>query len=111
MEEKFIKDFENFYDFQLLKDYGNKIRTEINNELDDLRKTNDKFSQRIISEESRLWSILIRDFNRDNSEEKLKRLTKLIEIYSRFTNIFYQIYFIRDNAEHIKSLTNREDSD
>ena len=35
MEDKFIKEFENFYDIQLLKDYGNKIRTEIINGLED----------------------------------------------------------------------------
>ena len=35
MEDKFIKEFENFCDIQLLKDYGNKIRTEIINGLED----------------------------------------------------------------------------
>ena len=52
MEDKFIKEFENFSDSQILKDYGNKIRTEIINELEDLRKRNDCFSLKIILEET-----------------------------------------------------------
>ena len=36
MEYKFIKEFEIFYDSQLLKDYRNKIRTVIINGLEDL---------------------------------------------------------------------------
>ena len=31
MEDKFIKEFDNLYDDQTLKEYGNKIRTEIIN--------------------------------------------------------------------------------
>ena len=111
MEDKFIKEFENFCDIQLLKDYGNKIRTEIINGLEDLQKRNDDISLKIIYEESRLLFNLInvfRDFNKDNSEEKVKRLTKLIEIYTCFSNICHQIYFTRDEVKRIKSLINRE---
>ena len=81
MEYKFIKEFEIFYDSQLLKDYRNKIRTVIINGLEDLRKRNDDFSERIIREEILLWFNLINNFsnfNIDNPEEKVKRLTKLI---------------------------------
>ena len=62
MEDKFIKEFENFCDIQLLKDYGNKIRTEIINGLEDLQKRNDNFSLKIIHEEinksKRVWGVL-----------------------------------------------------
>ena len=81
MEYKFIKEFEIFYDSQLLKDYRNKIRTVIINGLEDLRRRNDDFSERIIREEILLWFNLINNFsnfNIDNPEEKVKRLTKLI---------------------------------
>ena len=111
MEDKFIKEFENFYDVQLLKDYGNKIRTEIINGLEDLQKRNDDFPLKIIYEESRLLFNVInvfRAFDKDNSEEKVKRLTKLIEIYTCFSNICHQIYFTRDEVKRIKSLINRE---
>ena len=111
MEDKFIKEFENFCDIQLLKDYGNKIRTEIINGLEDLQKRNDDFSLRIISEESQLLFGLMRvfkSFNEDNSDEKLERLTNLIEIYNCFSSICHQIYFTRDGVKRLKSLINRE---
>ena len=37
MEDHFVTEFVNFYDNQSLKDYSNKIRTEIINGLEDLR--------------------------------------------------------------------------
>ena len=110
MEDKFIKEFENFCDIQLLKDYGNKIRTEIINGLEELQKRNDDFSLKIIYEESRLLFELInvfRNFNKDNSEE-VNRLTKLIKIYTCFSNVCNQIYFTRDEFKRFKSLINRE---
>ena len=88
MEDKFIKEFENFCDIQLLKDYGNKIRTEIINGLEDLQKRNDNFSLKIIHEESNLLFNLmnvLKSFNKNNSDEKVKRLTKLIETYKLFS--------------------------
>ena len=111
MEDKFIKEFENFYDIQLLKDYGNKIRTEIINVSEDLRKRNDDFSERIIREESHFWFNLISNFrgiNIDNSEEKVKRLTKLIEIYTCFSDICRHIDYTRNDVNRFKSLINRE---
>ena len=35
MEDKIIKEFDNFYDDQSLKEYGKKIRTEIIHGLED----------------------------------------------------------------------------
>ena len=109
MEDKFIKEFENFCDIQLLKDYGNKIRTEIINGLEDVQKRNDDFSLKVIHEESELLFSLLRvlkSFNKDNSDEKVERLTKLIEIYACFSSICNQIYFIRDKVKSLKSLIN-----
>ena len=111
MEDKIVKEFDNFCDIQLLKDYGNKIRTEIINGLEDLQKRNDDFSQRIIYEESKLLFGLMRvfkSFNKDNSDEKVERLTKLIEIHNCFGSICHQIYFNRDEVKRFKSLINRE---
>ena len=111
MEDKFIKEFEKFCDIQLLKDYGNKIRTEIINGLEDLQKRNDDFSLRIIYEESKLLFGLMRvfkDFNKDNSDEKVTRLTKLIEIHNCFSSICHQIYFTKNEVKRFKSLINRE---
>ena len=111
MEDKFIKEFENFCDIQLPKDYGNKIRTEVINGLEDLQKRNDDFSLRIIYEESQLLFNLMKvfkSFNKDNSDEKVERLTKLIETYNCFSSICHYIYFTRDEVKRFKSLINRE---
>ena len=51
---------------------------------------------------------VFKDFNEDNSDEKVERLTKLIEIHNCFSNICHQIYFIRNEVKRIKSLKNRE---
>ena len=110
MEDKFIKEFDNLYDDQTLKEYGNKIRTEIINGLEDLQKRNDNFSLKIIHEESELLFSLMRvlkSLNEDNSDEKVKRLTKLMEIYKCFSNICHQIYFTREEVKRPKSLINR----
>ena len=98
MEDKFIKEFENFCDIQLLKDYGNKIRTEIINGLEDLQKRNDNFSLKIIHEESNLLFNLMnvsKSFNKNNSDEKVKRLTKLIETYNCFRNMSPNLFHQR----------------
>ena len=98
MEDKFIKEFENFCDIQLLKDYGNKIRTEINNGLEDLQKRNDNFSLKIIHEESNLLFNLmnvLKSFNKNDSDEKVKRLTKLIETYNCFRNMSPNLFHQR----------------
>ena len=111
MEDKIIKDFDNLYDDQSLKEYGKKIRTEIINGLEDLQKRNDDFSLKIIYEESQLLFNLMRvlkSFNEDNSDEKVKRLTKLIEIHNCFSSICHQIYFTRNEVKRFKSLINRE---
>ena len=98
MEDKFIKEFENFCDIQLLKDYGNKNRTEIINGLEDLQKRNDNFSLKIIHEESNLLFNLmnvLKSFNKNNSDEKVKRLTKLIETYNCFRNMSPNLFHQR----------------
>ena len=111
MEDKIIKEFDNLYDDQSLKEYGKKIRTEIINGLEDLQKINDDFSLRIIYEESQLLFSLMRvlkSFNKDNSDEKVERLTKLFEIYTCFSGICNQIYFTKNEVKRFKCLINRE---
>ena len=48
MEEELVK----FFDHKLLEDFGNKIRNQINRELEDFRKRKDYFNLIIIKEES-----------------------------------------------------------
>ena len=102
MEDKIIKEFDNFYDDQSLKEYGKKIRTEIIKGLEDFRKRNDAFSLKIIREESNLWSSLMCDIKEE------RRLVKLIEVYKIFSRIYSQLYYTRNDVNYIKSLVNRE---
>ena len=89
MEDLYIKEIEKF-DNQLIKDYMIKIRTEIFNGLEDLIKRNDKIYEILVFEESTLLNNLKNNFiniDVDNSEE-VKKLTKLIKIYSYLRGIF-----------------------
>ena len=105
MEDQFIKDFEKF-DNQLLKDYMIKIRTEIFNGLEDLLKRNDKIYEILVFEESTLLNNLKNNFinkDVDNSEE-VKKLTKLIEIYSYLRVIFNNNRWSNESLNNLKSL-------
>ena len=50
----------------------------------------------------------LKSFNKDNSDEKVERLTKLNETYNCFSSICHYIYFTRDEVKRFKSLVNRE---
>ena len=105
MEDQFIKDIEKF-DNQLIKDYMIKIRTEIFNGLEDLRKRNDKIYEILVFEENILFTNVKNNLyfkNEDNSEE-VNKLTKLIEIYSYLRDIFNNNRWSNESLNNIKSL-------
>ena len=100
MEERIIKEIEKF-DNQLIKDYTNKIRTEIFNGIEDLRKRNDVIHEMLDNEENKLFNNINYNFNNIkvyNSEE-VKKLTKLIKIYNYLIELF-------DNRWRNESLNN-----
>ena len=106
-----MEDSVNFYDNKSLEDYIHKIRTEINNGLEDLRKRDSNFSRILSEEESRFWNIIknnFRNYSQDTSEEKVKRLCNLIAIYNCLTSISYANYCVRNETNNIKSLLNKE---
>ena len=51
---------------------------------------------------------VLKSFNKDNSDEKVERLTKLIESHNCFSSICHQIYFTKNEVKRFKSLINRE---
>ena len=93
MEESFINLVEKF-DSQLLKDYRDKIRTNIYKEIDELRKKNDEFSRKLEVEESRFWFHLLRENNGSN-------FNNLVHIYDCLKNLKFDI-------DHFKDLVNTE---
>ena len=105
MEDQFIKDIEKF-DNQLIKYHINKIRNEIFNVLEDLRKKNDKNYEIIVLEENRLFHNVKNNFNYrdvDNSEE-VNKLTKLNNIYSYLSDIFNINRCRNESINNLKSL-------
>ena len=100
MEERIIKEIEKF-DNQLIKDYTNKIRTEIFNGIEDLRKRNDVIHEMLDNEENKLFNSINYNFNNINvyNSEEVKKLTKLIKIYNYLIELF-------DNRWRNKSLNN-----
>ena len=105
MEKNVIKLVEKFNNSQILKDYGDEIRTEINNELDELRKENDEFSRRLENEESRMWLNLIIEF-KNNSE--MSNLANLVSIYDCCSNLIKNVHFMEKDIERFKDLVNTE---
>ena len=99
-----MEEFVDFYDEQKIKDYCSKIRNEISNGIEDLRKENDDFYGRLIREESRLWSDFLNEFR--GSKEKVKRLEKLLEIYNLLGSLSFNMHCVRNEINHIKSLVN-----
>ena len=89
MEKSFINLVEKLSNSELLKDYRDKIRTNIYKELDELRKKNDEFSRRLEIEESHLWFNLLREHNDSN-------LNNLVHIYDCLKNLKYDIDRFKD---------------
>ena len=111
MEDHFVTEFVNFYDNQSLKDYGNKIRTEIINGFEDLRKRDSNFSGLLSNEERRFWTDIKNNFVRygqDTSEEKVKSLASLIEIYDCLGKLISNNSYFRHEVNRIKSLVNED---
>ena len=88
MEKSFINIVETF-NSQLLKDYRDKIRTNIYIELDELRKKDDEFSKRLEIEESHFWFNLLR-------EHKDSNLNNLVKIYDCLNRLNYVTDLFKD---------------
>ena len=79
-------EFENldFYDKKSLIDYTAKIRNEINDGLEDLRKRDTKFDRLLLERELDLFNNIKSNISvneQDNSKKEVKRLSNLIEIF------------------------------
>ena len=99
-------EFENldFYDEKSLIDYTNKIRNEINNGLEDLRKRDTYFDTLLLELELDL-------FNKKKStislnEQEVRRLSNLIEIFSSLKSLSFHNRCFKNEVNHIKSLIN-----
>ena len=104
-------EFENldFYDEKSLIDYTNKIRNEINNGLEDLRKRYTKFDRLLLERELDLFNNIksnIRVNEEDDPKKEVNRLSNLIEIFRLLESLSFHNRCFKNEVNHIKSLIN-----
>ena len=99
-------EFENldFYDEKSLIDYTNKIRNEINNGLEDLRKRDTKFDTLLLERELDLFNNI--KSNISLNEQEVKRLSNLIEIFRLLESLRFNNLCFKNKVNLIKSLIN-----
>ena len=113
MEAKFFSEIEKKMDVKTLKDFEKDVRTQINNELEALRKKNDDLSRVLMAGECEMWEkIRNEDYSwlQINSDKK-KKLYRLIDIYSKFVDIVESVKDLNTKVERIKLLKNAPDED
>ena len=104
-------EFENldFYDEKSLIDYTIKIRNEINNGLEDLRKRYAKFDILLLERELDLFNNIksnIRVNEEEDPEKEVKSLSNLIEIFSLLKSLSFHNRCFKNEVDRIKSLIN-----
>ena len=105
METKFFTEIEKKMDVKTIKDFEKEVRTKIYNELETLRKKND-LNNILHGFEMNMWN------NIRNEEyswlvinnEKKKKLFRLIDIYSKFSDIVDSVKSLNKKVEKIKQL-------
>ena len=108
MEAKFFSEIQKNMDIKTLKDFEKEVRTKIIDELEILRSKNDNLSRVLMAGECEMW-VKIRNgvysWLKMKSDKK-KKLFKLIDIYSKFDNIFDTVKELNKKVERIKELNN-----
>ena len=106
MEAKFFSEIEKKMDIKTLKDFEKEVRTKINDEFEYLRKTNDGLSRVLMFGECQLWNN-IKNGNYSwlkIKSDKKKKLFRLIEIYSKVSNLVENVGDINKKVDELKNL-------
>ena len=93
-----------FYDEKSLIDYTNKIRNEINNWLEDLRKRDSIFDKLLLEKELDLFDK--RKSTISLNEQEVKRLSNLIEIFTLLESLIFNKISFKNKVNLVKSLIN-----
>ena len=106
MEAKFFSEIEKKIDVKTLKDFEKDVRTQINNELESLRKKNDDLSRVLMAGECEMWEKIR---NEEYSwlqikSDKKKKLYRLIDIYSKFDDIVDSVEDLNTKVDKVKQL-------
>ena len=114
MEAKFFSEIEKKMDVKTLKDFEKDVRTQINNELEALRKKNDDLSRVLMAGECEMWEkIKNEEYSWLNiNSNKKKKLYRLIDIYSKFDYIIDSVKDLNTKVDRVKQLKDApEDTD
>ena len=114
MEAKFFSEIEKKMDVKTLKDFEKDVRTQINNELEALRKKNDDLSRVLMAGECEMWEkIKNEEYSWLNiNSNKKKKLYRLIDIYSKFDDIVDSVKDLNTKVDRVKQLKETpEDTD
>ena len=111
MEAKFFSEIEKKMDVKTLKDFEKDVRTQINNELEALRKKNDDLSRVLMAGECEMWEKIR---NEEYSwlqikSDKKKKLYRLINIYSKFDGIVDSVKDLNTKVDRVEQLKNLPD--
>ena len=106
METKFFSEIEKKMDVKTIKDFEKEVRTKIYSELESLRKKNDNLNRILMAGECEIWSKIR---NEDYSWlilniDKKKKLFRLIDIYSKFSEIVDSVRDLNTKVESVKKL-------
>ena len=113
MEAKFFTEIEKKMNVKTLKDFEKEVRTKINNEFQSLRKQNDDLSRVLIVGECELWES-IRKGNYSwlkIPKGRKKKLFRLIDIYSNFSDIVDNVKELNKKVDEIKVLKDLPDDE
>ena len=112
MEAKFFSEIEEKMDVKTLRDFENEVRTKINYEFESLRKTDKDLSKVLMIGECELWGG-IKDGKYSwlkIKSDKKKKLFRLIDIYSKVSDLVEDVGDLNvkvDNLKKLKKRTNR----
>ena len=106
MEAKFFSEIEKKMDVKTLKDFEKDVRTQINNELEALRKKNDNLSRVLMAGECEMWEKIRNEGYSwlQLKSDKKKKLYRLIDIYSKFVDIVDSVKDLKTKVERVKQL-------
>ena len=106
METKFFSEIEKKMNLKTIKDFEKEVGTKIINEFEFLRKKNDDLSRVLISAECEIW----RDIKDGKyswlnlPKNKKRKLFRLINIYSNFSDIVDEVKRLNTKVDEIKKL-------
>ena len=106
MEAKFFSEIEKNMNVKTIKDFEKEVRTKIYNELESLRKKDDNLSRILIAGEINMWKKIRNEEYSwlQISNDKKKKLNRLIDIYSIFIDLVDSVKDLNTKAEKVKQL-------